>query len=41
MIGIRNFDEVNDFVENKRSIDFEKYFGDMDLSEEDKKKRAF
>lgn len=39
MLGIRNFDEVNNYVENKRSVDFEKYFGDMDLSEEDKKKR--
>lgn len=39
MTGIRSFDEVNDYVTNKRGIDFEEYFGDMDLPEKDKKKR--
>ena len=39
MLAIRNFDEVNNYVKNKRSVDFQVYFGDMDLPEKDKEKR--
>lgn len=39
MLAIRNFDEVNNYVKNKRSVDFQEYFGDMDLPEKDKEKR--
>lgn len=31
MLAIRNFDEVNNYVKNKRSVDLQEYFGDMDL----------
>ena len=39
MLAIRNFDEVNNYVKNKRSVDLQEYFGDMDLPEKDKEKR--
>lgn len=39
MISVRNFDEVNDLVTNKRGIDFEEYFSTMELTKEEKEKR--
>lgn len=39
MINVRNFDEVNDLVTNKRGIDFEEYFSTMELTKEEKEKR--
>lgn len=34
-----NFDELNQLNEGKRSIDYDTYFGEMELSEEEKEKR--
>ena len=34
-----SFDELNSLITNKRSMDFEKYFGEMELSEEEIQKR--
>lgn len=39
MIEATTFDELNVLVTNKRSEPFETYFGDMELSEEQKEKR--
>lgn len=39
MINAATFDELNNLVTNKRAEPFESYFGDMELSEEQKKKR--
>ncbi len=39
MIEAGTFDELNNLVTNKRSEPFETYFGDMELSEEQKEKR--
>lgn len=39
MLSARTFDEVNNMTGFKRSEDFKKFFGSMDLSEPEKKKR--
>jgi len=39
MIDATTFDELNSLVTNKRAKPFETYFGDMELSEEQKEKR--
>lgn len=39
MLGIRTFDELNNAVGIKRSEDYEEYFGEMDISDQQKKKR--
>lgn len=39
MLGIRTFDELNNVVGLKRSEDYEEYFGEMDISDQQKKKR--
>ncbi len=39
MIDVATFDELNSLVTNKRSEPFETYFGNMELSEEQKEKR--
>lgn len=33
------FDELNALVQNKRSMPFEQYFGEMNLTEDDKAER--
>lgn len=37
--GIRSYDELNEFVGKSRSEPYDTYFGGMDLSEEEIKKR--
>lgn len=37
--GIRNFDELNEMNTTRRAVDYETYFGEMEISEEEKKKR--
>ena len=39
MLSARTFDEVNNMNQTYRAIDFETYFGEMELSEEEKNKR--
>lgn len=39
MLGIRDYDELNNIVGFTRSEEYQEYFSDMDLSEEDKEKR--
>lgn len=39
MQQIRSFDEVNDILGYSRSETYDKYFGDMDLTDEEKSKR--
>lgn len=38
--GIRNFDELNEMVAGKRSIDYETYFGEMEITEVEKERRV-
>lgn len=37
--GIRSFDELNQINAGKRSIDYETYFGEMEITEQDKERR--
>lgn len=39
MFGDITFDELNQMVENPRSLPYEEYFGEMELTETEKKKR--
>lgn len=39
MLSVLNFDEINKLSEHKRAIPFEKYFGEMNLSDGEKKTR--
>ena len=39
MLPAASFDELNRLIKAKRSMPYEKYFGEMELTESEKKKR--